>query len=183
MFSLRGDEAGLTGAQNPSDAQAGPPGASISSTRTPWHERGWRNATGPSAPRRGAESISSMPSISRRRSVSARFGTSKQTWWKPSPLLGEEAGDAGRVVGRLDELDLRLPHPEERDPDAVVRDVHDRLELEAERVAPEAERVLDRAHDERDVVDLADRGGRSPGGARRAAFGGIARSVPCRPWP
>jgi hypothetical protein len=44
------------------------------------------NATGPSAPRRGALSISSSPSISRRSSVSARFGTSKQTWWKPSPF-------------------------------------------------------------------------------------------------
>ena len=42
----------------------------------------------------------------------------------------EEAGDAGRVVGRLDELDLRLPDPEEGDPDVVGRDVHDRLELE-----------------------------------------------------
>ena len=43
------------GTYNPSDLQAGPPGASISSTSTPWHERGWMKATGPSAPRRGAE--------------------------------------------------------------------------------------------------------------------------------
>ena len=32
---------------NPRLCQDGPPGASISSTRTPWHERGWMNATGP----------------------------------------------------------------------------------------------------------------------------------------
>ena len=35
-------------------------------------------------------------------------------------LVGEEAGDAGRVVRRLDELDLRLADRQERDPDAVV---------------------------------------------------------------
>jgi SAM-dependent methyltransferase len=66
--------------QYPSDAQDGPPGASMSSTRTPWHDRGWMNATGPSAPRRGALSISSRPSISSRRSVSDRLATSKQMW-------------------------------------------------------------------------------------------------------
>ena len=71
-------------------------------------------------------------------------------------LLVEEARDAGRVVGRLDQLDLRLPHPEERDPDPIVGDVHDRLDVERERVAPETERVLDRADDQRDVVDTAD---------------------------
>jgi hypothetical protein len=65
----------------------------------------------------------------------------------------EEAGDAGRVVGRLDQLDLRLPHPEERDADVVALDVGDRLELEAEDVAPEREAGLDRADDDGDVVD------------------------------
>ena len=115
-------EGGLryAGAVIPSERQAGPPGASISSTRTPWHERGWMNATGPSAPRRGTLSMSSRPSISRRSRVSARLATSKQTWWKPSPFDGQEAGDAGRVVGRLDELDLGLADAQERDPDAVV---------------------------------------------------------------
>ena len=107
------------------------------------------------------------------------FGTSKQTWWKPSPLLGQEARDAGRVVGRLDELDLRLPHPEEGDPDPVVRDVHDGLELEAERVAPQAERVLDRADDESDVVDLAETADGL--GHRGIGVGRHGRSVPCRP--
>jgi hypothetical protein len=42
---------------------------------------------------------------------------------KALALRCEEAGDTGRVVGRLDQLDLRLPHPEERDPDSVGRDV------------------------------------------------------------
>src|SRR5436309_1638316 len=64
----------------PSASQAGPTGASLSSTRTPWQDRGCRNATGPSAPRRGALSISSMPSMPRRVNASARSGTSKQTW-------------------------------------------------------------------------------------------------------
>ena len=44
------------------------------------------NATGPSAPLRGEVSMSSSPEISSRSSVSARFGTSKQTWWNPSPF-------------------------------------------------------------------------------------------------
>ena len=52
-------------------------------------------------------------------------------------LRGQEARDAGRVVGRLDQLDLGLADRQERDPDAVGLDVHDRLELEAEQVAPE----------------------------------------------
>ena len=34
-------------------------------------------------------------------------------------LARQEAGDAGRVVGRLDQLDLRLADPQERDPDPV----------------------------------------------------------------
>ena len=48
--------------------------------------RGWMNATGPSAPFRGTVSISSRPSNSRRVRDSARFSTSKQTWWNPSPF-------------------------------------------------------------------------------------------------
>ena len=113
--------------------------------------------------------MSSSPSISRRSSVSARFATSKQTWWNPSPFDCEEPGDAGRVVGRLDQLDLGLPHPEERDAHPVLRDVHDRLQLEAQRVAPEPERRLDRGDDERHVVDLAEPADRERHGRGRAA--------------
>ena len=85
----------------------------------------------------------------------------------------EEAGDAGRVIGRLDQLDLRLPHPEEGDPDPIVRDVHDRLDLEGERVAPETERFLDRADDQRDMVDPPDpaNGRGNPGAARTRSLG------------
>ena len=71
-------------------------------------ERGWMNATGPSAPRRGAVSMSSSPSISRRSSVSARFGDLEADVVEALALRRQEPGDAGRVVGRLDELDLRL---------------------------------------------------------------------------
>ena len=53
--------------------------------------------------------------------------------------LRDEAGHAGRVVGRLHELDLRLPDAEEGDPDVVALDVHDRLEIEPERVTPQSE--------------------------------------------
>ena len=60
--------------------QAGPPGASISTTRTPWQERGWMNATGPSAPRRGALSMSTIPCRASRSSSAARSSTSRQTW-------------------------------------------------------------------------------------------------------
>src|SRR4051812_8412191 len=45
-------------------------------------------------------------------------------------LAREKAGDAGRVVRRLDELDLGLADREEGDPDAVLGDVHHGLELE-----------------------------------------------------
>src|SRR4029077_12952056 len=52
-------------------------------------------------------------------------------------LAREEARAPGRVVGRLNELDLRLADTEKGDPDPVRGDVHDRLELQAEKVAPE----------------------------------------------
>src|SRR5262245_39557689 len=66
----------------------------------------------------------------------------------------EEAIDAGRVVSGLDELDLRLADTQERDADPVLGDVHDRLELETQHVPPELKGRLDRADDERHVVDL-----------------------------
>jgi hypothetical protein len=68
----------------------------------------------------------------------------------------EEARDAGRRVRRLDELDLGLADPQERDPDAVRRDVHDRLEIERQRIAPETQGRIDGAHDQCDVVDASD---------------------------
>ena len=114
------------------------------------------NATGPSAPRRGEVSISSRPEISRRSSVSARFGTSKQTWWNPSPFEFEEARHARRVIGRFDQLDFRLADGQERDAHPVAGDVHDGLELEVQHIAPEGERRIDGADDQRDVMDLAD---------------------------
>ena len=130
-------------------SHAGPPGASISSTSTPWQLRGWRNATGPSAPLRGAVSISSTPSMPRRVSSCARFVDLEADVMEALALVRQEAGDAGRVVRRLDELDLRLPHPEERDPDPVLRDVHDRLERQAQEVPVERQRILERLHDRR----------------------------------
>ena len=130
-----------------------------------------------------------MPSISRRSSVSARFGTSKQTWWKPSPLLSRKRATPVDVVGRLDQLDLRLADAQERDPDAVRRDVHDRLELEAERVAPEAEGVLDRADDQRDMMDLAERadvlgqwGARGIADLRSAGAGDVPAMTSASRW-
>ena len=80
-----------------------------------------------------------MPSISRRMQRLGQVRDLEADVVEALALALEEARDAGRVVGRLDELDLRLPDPQERDPDVVVRDVRDRLELEAERVAPETE--------------------------------------------
>src|SRR5690349_19696535 len=75
---------------------------------------------------------------------------------EPLPLARQEPGDAGRVVGRFDELDLGLADGEEGDPDPVLRDVHHVLERQAEHVAPEPRGTVDRPHDQRDVVDLAD---------------------------
>ena len=71
-------------------------------------------------------------------------------------LRREKARHPGRIVGRLDELDLRLADREEGDPDAILIDLHDRLEIEPEGVPPQPERILDRLHDQRDVVHLAE---------------------------
>src|SRR4029077_15953591 len=64
---------------------------------------------------------------------------------------------------------LRLADAEKGDPDLVRGDVHDRLELEAEKVVPEPEGVLDRGHDQRDMMDLAEAtdGGRNASDRRR----------------
>jgi hypothetical protein len=74
---------------------------------------------------------------------------------KALALGGEEPGNPGAVVGRLDQLDLRLAHAEEGDSHAVLGDIRHGLELEAEQVPPERERLVDRANDERDMMDLA----------------------------
>src|SRR3954471_1319181 len=70
-------------------------------------------------------------------------------------LALQEPIDPGRVVGGLDELDLRLPYPEEGDADAVVRHVGDRLQVHPEGVPPQDERLIERAHDQCDMVDLS----------------------------
>ena len=75
---------------------------------------------------------------------------------EPLALRFEEAGHARAVVGRFDQLDLRLADGQERDAHAVAGDVHDGLELEVQHVAPQWERRIDRADDQRDVMDLAD---------------------------
>ena len=111
---------------------------------------------GPRRPCAGAVSISSMPSISRRSSVSARFATSKQTWWKPSPFFARKR--ATPVVSSVGSTSLIFDSPTARNAIRTrsVRDVHDGVELEAERVAPEPERRVDRADDDRHVVDAAE---------------------------
>jgi hypothetical protein len=69
-----------------------------------------------------------------------------------APAL-EKASDTGRVVGRLDELDLRLTDGQERDPDAIRGDVHDGFKDQAELVPVEPKRLVDRSHDDRNVMD------------------------------
>ena len=104
------------------------------------------------------------------------FGTSKQTWWKPSPLLARKrATPVVSSVGSTSSI-FGLPHPEECDPDPVVRDLHDGLEFETEGVAPEAEGRVDRAHDECDMVDLADAADES--GTSRSWSGGMGAAYP-----
>ena len=88
-------------------------------------------------------------------SVSARFGDLEADVVEALALVGQEAGHAGRVVRRLDELDLRLPDSEERDRHPVRLDREHELERQAEHVAPERERLVDVPHDDRDVMDLA----------------------------
>ena len=120
------------------------------------------NATGPSAPWRGALSMSSTPSIPRRVSSPARSATSRQTWWKPSPLADRKRATPVVVVGRADELDLRLADRQEGDPDPVAGHVRDRLEGHPEGVPIEPER-------------------RAPGRPRRRPRDGSGRIGGCRP--
>ena len=70
---------------------------------------------------------------------------------------GKEPRHTGRVVRRLHELDLGLAHAEERDAHAVGRDVEHGLERQPEDVAVERQRLLDRADDDRDVMDASGR--------------------------
>jgi hypothetical protein len=84
--------------------------------------------------------------------------TSRQTWWKALTPRREEARDAGRLVGRLDELDLHVPDREERDVHTVGRDRHDGPGREAERIPVEAERGVHLADDDGNVMDAADAG-------------------------
>ena len=76
------------------------------------------------------------------------------------------------------------PDPEERDPDPVVGDVHDGLELERRACRARGRARLDRTDDERDVVDLAEPvAGRS---GRREAGGVDGTTAPAyaaRRWP
>ena len=82
---------------------------------------------------------------------------------EPLALRLEEARHAGRLIRRLDELDLRLPHREERDPDVVSRNVHHGFELQAQHVPVEAEGFIHRPNDVRDVMDAAKRVRSGPG--------------------
>lgn len=75
---------------------------------------------------------------------------------EPLALAREEPSDTGRVVRRLDELDLGLADGEERDPHPVLPDLLDRLERQPEHVPPEAGGILDLRDDQRDMVDLAE---------------------------
>ncbi len=123
-LSLRKDSSGaaVASARVAQRRPRRPPGASISSTSTPWHDRGWRNATGPSAPLRATLSMSSIPSSSSRMSAALMSVDLEADVVEPLALALEEPRDAGRVVGRLDELDLRLPHRQERDRHPVLLD-------------------------------------------------------------
>ena len=88
-----GDEAGLSGASDPSSRATPRPARPAPRSARPGRRGTTAGGGRRPVPRpRGAApmSMSSSPSISRRRSVSARFATSKQTWWKPSPLFARK---------------------------------------------------------------------------------------------
>jgi len=71
-------------------------------------------------------------------------------------VAGKEPRDAGRIVRGLDELDLRRADRQKGDPDAIVLDLHDRLERGVEGALPELQGGLDRGHDQGNVMDLAE---------------------------
>ena len=95
--------------------------------------RGWRNATGPCAPRRGAASISSMPV--RRPGPPAPPpgpGPRSRRGACPGPRVSRKRATPVSLPRRLDELDACAGLAEERGADAVGREVVQRDDRQAE---------------------------------------------------
>ncbi len=97
-------------------------------------------------------------------------------------LRRKKPGDAGRIVGGLDKLDLRFAHTQERDAHLVRRNRLDRLELEAHQPPIEIERPIDRFDDERDVMNPAQ-ARQALGLIRRPGDGSRFRHSPQRTLP
>ena len=56
-------------------------------------------------------------------------GTSKQTWWNPSPFDSRNRADASRGVRRRDQLDLDFTYRQKADYHVVVFHVHHGIDL------------------------------------------------------
>src|SRR5262249_44866978 len=67
----------------------------------------------------------------------------------------EELGHAAIAVDGLEQLDLALPNGEQRGLDPLVLDYGHLVDLESERVAIKAVRLLEIPHDDANVMDLA----------------------------
>ena len=116
------------------------------------HERGWMNATGPSAPLRGcfvdqldtlrSEPIELRPDvIDLQADVVEAFAARL-----------EEARHTGRCVGRLDQLDVRLAHGQKGDAHAVAGNGQKHVERQAQLVAIDRQCRIHVAHDDGDVM-------------------------------
>ncbi len=114
------------------------------------------NATGTlrAAPRRGVDQLQAGDFEAKQRLGEVRDLEADVV--EALALRFEEARHARRVVGGFDQLDLRLADGQECDAHVVAGNVHDRLELEVQHVAPQRERRIDGADDQRDVMNLAD---------------------------
>ena len=75
---------------------------------------------------------------------------------QPLTALGEEARDSGVGARRLEQLDLAVAGGEQRGAHALIGDLRLADERQAERVAPEAIRLVEILHDDADVMDIGD---------------------------
>ena len=161
----------------PSASHAGPPGASISSTSTPWQSVG--GGTRPAPPRHGGGGVDQLHAVDlepEQRLGQVRDLDSRHDGTpRPSTRGSVPRRSCRRSAGRARPWTRR---PQEGDPDTIARDVHHRLELEAQLVPVET-RAPPRSTGPRSRRDAPARAAghcEAPGAATRT-------SDPVRPRP
>ena len=103
---------------------------------------GWMKATSdPCAPGRGASSISRTPRAFSCASAAAMSSTRSVMWWSPGPRFATNLAIGESSAVGFEQFDAALAGRDEVRAHALRRHLLGRLDLEAERVAIERERV------------------------------------------